>query len=466
MCPNVLRLWAVFNLKWFCVYIVGAVIQTVCLPKVFATQEFMKKTLLYKISSEKKLLIAWGKLNRANKPSHGIDNISIEDFGSNLEDKISSISKKLRANTYKFSQNRAVLIPKSNGKFRPLQVPTISDRLVLKSIAIELEEQFLKTINKSLGLSFAYQKKLGVKDAIEKIKEHYDNDNKVVLEADLINFFGTVDKERLLNTQIFPNLSDDTLNTLINSALNQEIGGLDKLKQHERKEFEGLNTGIPQGNPLSPLLSNIYLSPFDMHLKDKGLLLVRYADDFVIMCKNEADCKSAYNESLEILTKLDLKVHPLAENGKTKIVDLSKSTFNFLSITFDGTSFYPSIDNVDRLKSKIRDICNGKIDYNVLTLLKKVFNTFDGWVSAFYYTEVERYSEEIDYYINRHLFLALRKFEWKFTPSSKGKVPSKYRNKNESPDCLSDKQRQKSGIPICNELLTAKRNKKTSHKKS
>jgi RNA-directed DNA polymerase len=420
----------------------------------------MKKTLLHKISSKKKLLAAWGKLNKANKSSNGIDNISIEAFSENLEDKISSISKKLRASTYKFSQNRAVLIPKSNGKFRPLQVPTISDRLVLKSIAIELEDQFFKTIDKSAGLSFAYQKQLGVKNAIEKIKEHYDNGNNVVLEADLKNFFGEVSKEKLLSTQIFPKLPDNSLNDLITSALNQEIGGLDKIKQHEKKYFEGLNTGIPQGNPLSPLLSNIYLSPFDLYLKAKGHLLVRYADDFVIMCKSEDECETAYKDSLDILTKLDLKIHPLGESDKTKIVDLSKTTFNFLSITFDGKSFYPSKENVERLKSKIRDICNGKVDYNVLTLLKKVFNVYDGWVSAFYYTEVERYSEEIDYYINRQLFLALRKFDWKFTPSSKGTLPNKYRNKNESPDCLSDKQRQKSGIPVCSELLKPKRKKK------
>jgi len=422
----------------------------------------MKKTLLHKISSEKVLLTAWGKLNKANKSSYGIDNITIEDFSANLDDKISSISNKLRTKSYKFSQNRAVLIPKSNGKFRPLQVPTISDRLVLKSIAIELENIFFKVIDKSNGLSFAYQKQLGIKNAIEKIKEHYDNGNNVVLEADLINFFGEVNKEKLLNTQIFPKLPDDTLNELIISALNQEIGGLEKIKQHEQKYFEGLNTGIPQGNPLSPLLSNIYLSPFDLHLKAKGHLLVRYADDFVIMCKSKSECKTAYKDSLDILTKLDLKIHPLEDSEKTKIIDLTNSTFNFLSITFDGKSFYPSKENIERLKSKIRDICNGKVDYNVLSLLKKVFNVFDGWVSAFYYTEVERYSNEIDYYINRQILLALRKFEWKFTPKTKGTLPNKYRNKNESPDCLSDKQRQKSGIPICSELLQAKRNKKNN----
>jgi len=419
----------------------------------------MKDSILYKISSPENLLSAWGKINKANKSSHGLDDVSIQDFEDNLEDKIYSISNRLRDGSYKFSPNRAVLIPKSNGKFRPLQVPIISDRLVLKAIAIELEEQLEKTIAKSEGVSFAYQKKLGVKDAIDKIKEHYDTGNTIVLEADLVNFFGEVDKEQLLAKQIFPNLLDQSLNNLISSALNQQLGGLGEIEKHQKKYFEGLNSGIPQGNPLSPLLSNIYLSPFDIHLKNKKYNLVRYADDFVILCKNEKECKRAYEECAIILTKLNLNVHPLEEGDKTKIIDLMISTVDFLAITFNGKSFYPSKNNVNRFKSKIRDICNGKVDYNVLTLLKKVSNVFDGWISAFYYTEVERFSDEIDYYLNRQLFLAVRKFDWKFTTASKGTLPSKFRHQGESPDCLSKKQREKSGIPTCLELLKQKRNK-------
>lgn len=423
----------------------------------------MKNTLLYEISSVENLNEAWRKLNKTNKSSHGIDNVSIQDFEDNREDKIASVSKELRDNSFKFSKTRAVLIPKGNGKFRPLQVPVIRDRLVLKAIAIELEEQFSETIEKSNGFSFAYQKRLGIKDAVHKIKEHYDNKNNVVLEADLINFFGEVNKEDLLNKQIFPNLPDDSLNELINSALSQEIGGLDKIKQDQKKYFEGLNSGIPQGNPLSPLFSNIYLSPFDIFLKDKGYNLVRYADDFIILSDSEEKCKKAYEDCVDVLQELKLKIHPLEEGDKTKIVDLQKSPMNFLSITFDGRSFYPSRDNVNRFKSKVRDICNGKIDYNVLTLLKKISNVFDGWVSAFYYTEVEKYSEEIDYYINRQLFLGLRKLDWKFTPKSKGILPSKYRNKNESSDCLSEKQRKNSGIPNISDLLDAKRKKSAAN---
>lgn len=422
----------------------------------------MTKNLLHKISSPENLLASWGKLNKANKSSHGLDNVTIQDFTNNLEDKISSISNKLRKEKYSFSKNRAVLIPKPNGKFRPLQVPIISDRLVLKAIAIELENQLKEIISKSEGVSFAYQKKLGVKDAIFKIKEHFNFGNNIVLEADLINFFGEVNKNELLEKQIFPELKDDSLNILISSALSQEIGGLDKINKHEHKYFENLNDGIPQGNPLSPLLSNIYLSPFDVHLKTKGYNLVRYADDFVILCKSVEECQQAFNECETILTKLDLRIHPLEENEKTKIVDLKMSTVDFLSITFDGQDFYPSKHNVKRFKSKVRDICNGKINKDVLSLLKKISNVFDGWVSAFYYTQVERYEEEIDYFINRQILLALNKYDWKFKPSTMGKLPFRLRHDRESPYCLSDKQRAKSGIPLCSDLLKQKRISKGS----
>jgi len=419
----------------------------------------MTKLLLEKISSQENLLNAWGKLNKTNKSSRGLDNVSIEEFGENINDKILSISNKLKDGTFQFTANRAVLIPKDNGEFRPLQVPNICDRLVLKAIAIELEEQFKSTIKKSDGVSFAYQKKLGVKDAIDRIKELYDKGNKYVLEADLVNFFGTVDKQQLLTNEIFPKLSDESLNGLITSALNQEIGGLEKIKKNDRKYFENLNNGIPQGNPLSPLLSNIYLSPFDIHLKSKGYNLVRYADDFVVLCNSEAICKKAYRDSKEILEKLKLEIHPLEERGKTTIIHIDIEPFDFLSITFNGKSFYPSNKNVSRFKSKIRDICNGKVDYNVLTLLRKISNVYDGWISAFYYTEVERFSEDIDYYINRQVLLVFRKYDWKFTPNSKGSLPKKYKQKGESSDCLSNKQRKNSGIPYCEDLLKLKRSK-------
>ena len=413
--------------------------------------------LLNKISSVESLRLAWAKLEKFNKESHGLTGETIAEFELNKEDKILSISKRLQEGTYQFSPYRAVLIPKSKGKFRPLQIPEVSDRVVIKAIAIELEEHFKELLEKSRGLSFAYQKGLGVKEAVEKINEYCQNGYSNVLEADLINFFGTVDKDSLLNDVVFKRLSDTTINTLIQQALNQSIGNLDSFNVEQKKYFENIDKGIPQGNALSPLLSNIFLSPFDLRLKDKGFKLVRYADDFVIMCTSEKECEEAYIECCTVLEELNLNIHKLEEGGKTRIVNFNKhDTMDFLSVTFDGNVFYPSFANVERLKSKIRDVCNGKDKYCVSTLLIKIKNKLDGWASAFYYTDIQRYSSEIDAFINRQLYLSLAKMGWKFTASSLGKLPHKFRHKNESPKCLSFLQRKNSGIPFCMELVNAK----------
>ena len=189
--------------------------------------------LLDKISSVESLSLAWAKLEKFNKESHGLTGESIAEFELNKEDKILSISKRLREGSYKFSQYRAVLIPKNKGKYRPLQIPEVSDRVVIKAIAIELEEQFKDVLDKSLGISFAYQKGLGVKEAIEKINEYCNNGCSYVLEADLINFFGTVDKDSLIK-QIFKRLPDNSIDNLISQSLNQTIGNLDGFNDDQK----------------------------------------------------------------------------------------------------------------------------------------------------------------------------------------------------------------------------------------
>lgn len=173
-------------------------------------------TLLKKISKPEILKSAWDKLAKFNKDSHGLSGTTIEQFSQNLDDHILSISKKLKTNNYKFRPTRGVLIAKKDkNTFRPLQIPEISDRIVIKAIAIELEDIFKHILMQSNGYSFAYQKNTGVKDAILKAQEYYNLGNKYVLEADLVNFFGTVNKKELLEKKIFPYLPDESINKLV-----------------------------------------------------------------------------------------------------------------------------------------------------------------------------------------------------------------------------------------------------------
>jgi RNA-directed DNA polymerase len=416
-------------------------------------------SLLEKVSSEACLLQAWKKLNKSYEESKGLSGLTIESFGKSLETRIPSISSQLKSHKYRFSPNRAVVIQKDNGKFRPLQIPEIHDRVVLKAIAIELEIQLNHILKISKGVSFAYQKKLGVKDAIDKMTSLYKSGNKIILEADIINFFGEVDKKKLLQEKVFSSLTDDSLNNLLEDALNQKVGGLEKLSTEQRHLFDNINTGIPQGNALSPLLSNIYLSSFDKLMIDERYNLVRYADDFIVLCKNKNDANSCYLLIKEFLDKeLKLRIHPIEEGDKTRILDPTKDKFSFLSIEFDGNNIYPSEKNLEKFRNKLKSICHDRKEYpNILSLLLGLRNCIDGWVSAFFYTKIEKYEFELEQLINRHLYLALADLGWKFTSRSLSKVKLKFRLKNQSNVCLSLDQRINSGVPLIKDLVLQKR---------
>jgi RNA-directed DNA polymerase len=417
------------------------------------------KSLLEKVSTETCLLLAWKKLNKSYDESRGLSGLTIEMFGKSLETRIPAISSQLISGKYKFSPNRAVVLQKDNGKYRPLQIPEIQDRVVLKAIAIELEIQLDHLLRRSKGVSFAYQKKLGVKDAIDKMTSLYKTGDKIILEADIINFFGEVDKKRLLEEKVFPNLPDDSLNNLLIDALNQKVGGLDKLSLEQRSLFDGINSGIPQGNALSPLLSNIYLSSFDKIMIEKKHNLVRYADDFIVLCKDYAEANSCYLLIKEFLEKeLSLRIHPIEEGDKTRILDPAKDKFSFLSIEFNGIDIYPSEKNLEKFKLKIKSICHDRNEYsNILVLLTSLRNCIDGWISAFYYTKIEKYEDELEQLINRHIYLALAELGWKFTSKSLSKLKPRFREKNQSNVCLSLKQRKTSGVPLIINLVSQKR---------
>lgn len=417
----------------------------------------MAESLIARISTKKNLTNAWEKINK-NDDSHGYSGETIANFKNNLENKISSISADLIKGKYRFSPNRAAVIPKDNGKFRPLQIPEIQDRVVLKAIALELEEQFTDLFRKSKGISFAYQKKIGIREAVEKMVEIYSSGKHIILEADIINFFGTVDKISLLQNDVYPKLPDDSINALLFNGLNQPILGLEKLSTAQAKLFEGINSGIPQGNPLSPLLSNIYLSGFDQFLSSQGYSLIRYADDFIVLCQDNEEAERCYSLAKEfLLTELQLELHPIEEFDKTRIVDPKSDEFSFLSIGFDGLELFPSKKNYLRLKDKLRNICHSPRNENVLTILLKVKNSFEGWISTYYYTRLERYASDLDTHINKHILSSLRKFDWRFSRKTIGKITYRTRGPRNSGEMLSEKQREHSGIPFCMNLINEKR---------
>lgn len=411
-------------------------------------------SLLQEISSLESIRNAWIKLNKSNQESHGVTGETIATVKNNIDSILESISKKLQENRYKLSPTRAVLIPKEGG-LRPLRVPEVRDRIVLKSLAIELESILNDELEKGSGVSFAYQKKLGVRDALLTLEKYYKDGFNIILKCDIVKFFDRIDRDTLFNEKLFKHLPDESVNELILAAINQQVGNLDELKPHLQKYFKYTDLGIPQGNPLSPLFSNLYLSDFDFYMKRNNYRLIRYADDFIVALSSEDEALKCFADIEEYLSEhLTLELHPLGEGNKSKIIDLNEEPVTFLSIEYNGKEMLPSRDSIDRLKRKVLDIIHLKKDSNtVLELLQDLKYTLEGWVAAYSFCNVEKFAREIDQHIDRFILIPLNKFEWRLTSSSKGKLDSKFRKRNSSCDKLSDTQRVYSGIPKTNEIL-------------
>ncbi len=367
-------------------------------------------SLLTRLASLESLNNAWSQLNKENEDSYGWTGTTIKDFSQDLEANLNKISNDLNQKTFKFSPTRAAIIKKENGKYRPLQIPEIKDRVVLKAMAILLEEQLAGILSKSEGVSFAYQSGKGVRDAILKMKSSYQSGEKVILKADIINFFEEVQKDKLLSDLIHPNLKDSSINKLIDESMSQKLKKTRGIDMKHKELFKNAGKGIPQGNPLSPLLSNVYLSRFDLQLKELGYSLVRYADDFIVIFRSEEDAIAGYEKIFTILRdEFSLLIHPLGDkNGKTTITNPSENEFSFLSIRFDGNNIYPGRETVGYLKHKVKQLIKeGSANSH---LLKSIYRAIEKWIAIYSYLDIERYFDEIDDFLKAEL---KKKFEKK-----------------------------------------------------
>lgn len=361
-------------------------------------------TLLEEVSNKDFLFEAWNQLQKDNEESHGLSGVTIKMFQDNLEYNISRINKFLEKGTYRFSSTRAAVIKKDNGKYRPLQIPEIRDRVVLKALAILLQLSLKELLEGSDEISFAYQKSKGVKQAVLKMKEIFDEGKQIVLKADIVNFFEEVDKNSLIKNKIFPNLKDRTIDFLIEGALSQKLGGLNRLHKKHKEYFKNAGKGIPQGNPLSPLLSNIYLADFDSHMKKQNFPMVRYADDFIILFKSEESAKKGYSIVTKyLLESLGLKIHELDTGieSKTTITAPLKAPLSFLGIRFDGKILLPPAGSISYLKSKIaKEIKNGEFNEDTFNA---VYTVITNWIALYSYLDIDRYFPIIDEYLRTRL---------------------------------------------------------------
>ena len=286
--------------------------------------------------SYQNLYQAWIKV-LSNQGAAGTDHVSVTHFETDLETNLNKLRQEILSNTYQPRPLLRVSIPKSSGKgLRSLSIPSIRDRVLQTSVANLLTPLFELKFEE---VSFAYRTGRSVDQAIRMIVRLRDKGYEWVVDADIKSYFDEVDHALLIN-EVEKLVHDEGLLRLIRQWLNATVT--------EGKQQFKLSKGIPQGSPLSPLLANLFLDQLDDALIKKNLRIVRYADDFLVLCKTEKRAKKALQITDELLESLKLRFN----DSKTQITQFNQG-FQFLGVEFIRSfAFRPEVDKSSASETK------------------------------------------------------------------------------------------------------------------
>ena len=309
---------------------------------------------------------------KANKGAAGVDKRTIYEIDDYFKKHQVEIKQSIRAMKYKPQAVRRVYIPKANGKKRPLGIPTVVDRVIQQAISQVLMKIYDPEFS---AYSYGFRPKRSSHDAMEQVLEYLDEGYQWVIDLDIEKYFDTVNHDKLIST-LREQINDKTTLHLIRSFLKAGIMEDGLVKPNK--------LGVPQGGPLSPILSNIYLDKFDKELEERGLHFVRYADDCNIFVKSKMSADRVMKSATSWLErKLFLKVNAT----KIKVVRPTKS--NFLGFTFFKTGekwqCKPGDDRKKKLYEKLKLVlCRRKAVAMPLSLIfTKVNQIVRGWINYF-----------------------------------------------------------------------------------
>ena len=327
--------------------------------------------LIEEILSDANLNLAIERVKR-NKGACGIDKMPITLVETYFRENLTEIRTKILEKQYRPQAVRRVYIPKSNGKLRPLGIPTVVDRVIQQSIA-----QKLTPIYENIFSDYSYGFRPGrdCHTAMNKVLEYLNEGYEWVIDLDIEAYFDTVNHDKLISI-LRENVKDSHTIHLVRKFLQAGI--------MEKGLVKSSTIGTPQGGPLSPILSNIYLDKFDKELEQRGLHFVRYADDCNIFVKSDV---AAERVMKSVTSWLERKLFLKVSATKTKIVRPSNS--NFLGFTFfknsDKWQCKPSKDRKKRLYEKIKLVLKRK--HAVARPLNETFiklnQVIRGWINYF-----------------------------------------------------------------------------------
>ncbi len=320
---------------------------------------------------------AWNDIcDHPHKNTRGVDGVSIKSFSSNIQKNIALIRSNLRTGAFHFNKLRPSELSQ-HGKKREILVCTVQDRIVTRSILRVIQSKFKKYYSGndySVRRLEKNQELNGIPLAAKVIQDKIKGNYVWVFETDIKKFFDNIPKDKIMAI-IKSQITDTKLTALIQEIINFQV-----FKEQEdfaiTKEYSTDN-GIAQGSAISPLLASIYLYEFDKSIQeDKGVELVRYVDDLVILCKTEDKAKEMYQKTREKLKMLGLSIHELnkaADSGKikTKITKTNNKNFVFLGLNFNHCVIDISADKKKECLESIVDVLHEK-DISFLERSRKI----------------------------------------------------------------------------------------------
>ena len=330
-----------------------------------------------------------------NEGAAGVDHVTVKDFDQRLSDEVRQLSSALCNKSYKPQQVRRTLIAKLGSKEkRPLGIPTVRDRVVQTALLHVLEPIFDVTFHEH---SYGFRRGRGCHHALERVEALLNAGHTFVVDADLKSYFDTIPHDRLLK-RVAEQISDSSVLALVGMFLQQ--GVFDGLQAWTPEE------GTPQGGVISPLLANIYLNPLDYFLHEQGFELVRYADDFVVLCRTRAEAEQALELIRQWVTENDLTLHPT----KTRIADANdQEGFAFLGYVFKkGRIREPREKSLKKLKTTLKAKTPRQSGHSLDVIIRDVNTTLRGWMAYFRHCHWSEF-RDLDGWLRDRLRAILRK---------------------------------------------------------
>ena len=370
--------------------------------------DFQTDNLMDKILHKDNLNKAYKKV-KSNKGAGGVDGMNVDELLTYLRENQKQLIQKIKDRKYKPNPVRRVEIPKEDkGKVRKLGIPTVVDRVIQQAITQVLspiyEEQFSNN-------SYGFRPKRGAHDALKQCQRNVNEGYMYVVDMDLEKFFDTVCQSKLIEI-LSRTIKDGRVISLIHKYLNAGV--------IQNGMFERTEVGVPQGGPLSPLLSNIMLNELDKELEKRGHRFVRYADDCMIFCKSK---KSAERTLTNIIPFIEGKLYLKVNQDKTVVEQISK--VKYLGYTFYKNKgkcrFRVHPKSIKKMKDKIRELTSRSNGWGNEYRALKLTQYISGWVNYFGMADMKNLLKGTDEWL-RHKIRTVSWKQWKKTKTKYKKL--------------------------------------------